>query len=511
MDAQAMMAEDPALLDAAEGLASDGGTASASGLAAAVATAADAIGEQLAGLDDPLLAARAADVRDVAARIGRVLTGDVLDVPAAGSVAIADDLPPSVTAELPPGSLAGIVMERGTRTAHAAILARALGIPAVVGVAGLGVAADLVLGGPTSDALVSLDGETGDVVLAPDAEAQRDFAARHDELEARRRAAAALRGTAGATADGHRVALVANIGRPDEASRALEAGAEGVGLFRTEFVFMGRDGAPTEDEQLEAYRSVLAAFGPDRPVVIRLADIGGDKAIPYLHLPHEENPFLGVRALRLAYGGDRSLLVTQLRAILRAGADAKVVPHVMAPMVATVDDVRLLRSLVEEAVEGLVRDGRPRAEGLEVGIMIEIPAAAVTADRLAPLVDFMSLGTNDLTQYTMAADRTNADVGALQDALHPAVLRLVRSTADAGANAGIVVAVCGESAADPAAALVLVGLGVTELSMDAGALDAVRDVLSRHPLPALRELAAKALDAESAGDVRELVAAFLRH
>jgi phosphocarrier protein FPr len=271
---------------------------------------------------------------------------------------------------------------------------------------------------------------------------------------------------------------------------------------------MSRQTPPTENEQVEAYRRVLEAFGPERPVVIRLADIGGDKAIPYLRLAAEQNPFLGVRAIRLAYANP-DLLLTQLRAIWRAGAAAGVLPHVMAPMVATAADVELLLSLRDQARETLVGKGLPVAERMVTGIMVEVPSAAFLAPELARLIDFFSIGTNDLTQYVLAADRGNAALAGLQDALHPAVLRAVAGVVAGADAAGIPVAVCGELAGDPLGALVLVGLGVDELSADAGSLDGIRAALARATRPQLDELARRALAAPDAEAVRELAAAVL--
>ncbi len=320
---------------------------------------------------------------------------------------------------------------------------------------------------------IALDGESGVVLIDPDEAARAALRDRAQALADRRARAAAARGRPGATADGARVLLVANIGSPDDAARALEVGAEGVGLFRTEFLFMQRQAPPAEDEQVAAYRRAFEAFGPGRPVVVRLADIGGDKGIPYLGLPPEANPFLGVRAIRLAYR-DRDLLGTQLRAIWRAGGLAGVVPHVMAPMVATLEDVDLLDALRDEARAAVLAAGHPCAETMVTGIMVEIPAAALLAPELARRVAFFSIGTNDLTQYLMAADRGNAALARFQDALHPAVLRAIAGVVAGADAAGIPVAVCGELAGDPAGALVLVGLGVDELSADAGSLDEVR-------------------------------------
>ncbi len=501
-EAQAVLAADPTIVDGALARVAAG-----SDPAAAVVDAADEAARMVAGLGDELLAARAADVRDVGARIARALRGETLALPDAPVVAVADDLPPSVTAEIPAALLRGIALAGGSRTAHAVILARGLGIPCVVGCAGLLEAVDgAAAGGATVE--VAVDGESGEVLVDPDVAARAAFAARAAALAARRARAAAARGRPAATADGVRVVLVANIGHPDDAPRALEAGAEGVGLFRTEFLFMRRQTPPTEDEQVAAYRRALEAFGPARPVVIRLADIGGDKGIPYLGLPAEANPFLGVRAIRLAYG-DRELLGTQLRAIWRAGGLAGVRPHVMAPMVATLDDVDLLDELRDEARSAVLAAGRPCAEGIVTGIMVEVPAAALLARELARRVAFFSIGTNDLTQYVMAADRGNATLGRLQDALHPAVLRAVAGVVAGADEAGIPVAVCGELAGDPAGALVLVGLGVDELSADAGSLDDVRGALAAATLDELRALARRALDARDAGEVRAAAGALL--
>jgi phosphoenolpyruvate-protein phosphotransferase len=490
-DAQAMMATDPELLDAALAGVQAGGDPAASVTAAAAAAAAT-----LAALPDELLAARAADVRDVGARIVRIMNGAAMDLPDAPAVAIADDLPPSVAAELPPGLLLGIALEGGSATAHAVILSRGLGIPAVVGARGLVAAA----GGATT---IAMDGETGELVLDPDPAETAEYAGRAAALAARRLAAASLRGRPGATADGERVVLLANIGGPDEAARAIDAGAEGVGLFRTEFLFMKRQSAPTEAEQVEPYRRVFEAFGPERQVVVRLGDIGGDKGLPYLGLAPEANPFLGVRAIRLA-AGSRELLATQLRAIWRAAGRAGVTPSVMAPMVTTLADARLLLDLRDEARAAVAASGEPLPARMETGIMVEVPSAAIMAAELAGLVDFFSIGTNDLTQYTLAADRSNPALAYLQDALHPAVLRLVAAVVAGADGAGIPVAVCGELAGDPLGALVLVGLGVDELSADAGSLDGVRAAIASVTRAQLAELARRALAATDAAAVRLL-------
>ncbi len=491
-EAQALMASDPELLDAAVSLVENGMEP-----AFAVENAAAAASATLAALPDELLAARAADVRDVGARIARILRGQDVALPQVPSIAIAADLPPSIAAEIPPGLLLGVALEGGSVTAHAVILARGLGIPAIVGARGLLDAA----GGAS---MAAVDGAAGEVVLDPDAAETADFAARAAALVESRSAAAALRGRPCATADGERVSLLANIGGPQDAARALEAGAEGVGLFRTEFLFMKRQTAPSEAEQVAAYRAAFEAFGPDRPVVVRLADIGGDKALPFLDLPAEANPFLGVRAIRLAAHGNRELLLTQLRAIWRAAGLAGVTPHVMAAMVSTLADARLFLELRDSARAAVAAAGDPLPDRMVSGVMVEVPSAALLAPELARLVDFFSIGTNDLTQYTLAADRGNPALGDLQDGLHPAVLRLIRSVVAGADEAGIPVAVCGELGGDPLGALVLVGLGVDELSADAGSLDEVRAVLAGVTRAELSDLAACALAATDAETVRAM-------
>ncbi len=491
-EAQAVIACDPQVLDDAVARAAAGQDP-----AAAVESAAAAAAAGMEALTNELLAARGADFRDVGARIARIIRGESLTLPAVPSIAVAEDLPPSVAEEIPEDLLIGVAIQGGSATAHVVILARGRGIPAVVAVPGL-----LQAAGNAST--IAIDGETGEVALDPDVTTRAEFTARARALAGRRRAAAALRGKPGATADGARVALLANIGGPQDSARALEVGAEGVGLFRTEFLFMKRQSAPSEAEQVAAYRTVFEAFGPDRPVVVRLADIGGDKALPFLGLPAEANPFLGVRAIRLADHGSKELLLTQLRAIWRAAGLAGVTPHVMAAMVSTLADARLFLELRDEARAGAAKAGSPLPDRMVAGVMVEVPSAALQAPELARLVDFFSIGTNDLTQYTLAADRGNPALGQLQDALHPAVLRLIRNVVSGADETGIPVAVCGELAGDPLGALVLVGLGVDELSADAGSMDGIRAALAGVTRAQLAELGRAALAATDAATVRAM-------
>ena len=489
LEAQALMAVDPAIVDEAVRLVRGG-----MGPVEAVLAAAEASAEVLAALDDALLAARAGDVRDVAVRVARAVSGASVEVPAAPSIVVALDLPPSLLAEVPPGLLLGVALAGGSPTAHVAILARSLGIPAVV-------AAPELLDDARATSTIAIDGERGEITMDPTAAELRELDDRRATRAARDRAAAALRGLPTATSDGHRIELLANIRSAADTTRALDAGAEGVGLFRTEYLFMRRQSAPTEQEQIGEYRRAMEAFGPKRSVVVRLADIGGDKSIPYLGRPEEPNPFLGVRAIRLAQDS-RELLLTQLRAIWRAAGAAGVTPHAMAPMVATIADARLLLELRDEARRAVVATDASCPERMVTGIMIEVPSAAILAPELARLVDFFSIGTNDLTQYVLAADRGNPSLAGMQDALHPAVLRTISGVVAGADAAGIPVAVCGELAGDPAGALVLVGLGVDGLSAEASSLDGVRAALASVTGGELDELAAAALVATDAETVR---------
>ncbi len=485
LSTQALMIADPALLDVARDLIAAGGTP-----AAAIVSAGESAAATLDALDDELLAARAADVRDVAQRLARVVTGQAAPRLERRSIVVAADLPPSVTAELQPELLAGIALEAGSRTAHAAILARALGVPAVVGVAGL---LDALAAADAQ--CIAIDGESGEVLLAPDESAMRQLEERATLARDRIAREADLAGRPLTTRDGERLMLGANIGRPQEAAAALAAGAEGIGLFRTEFMFMGRDAAPDEATQAAAYAAVLEAFG-ERPVVIRLIDLGGDKDLPYLALAPQPNPFLGVRGLRLAER-DPELILTQLRAILAAGEQTGHQPWIMAPMIADLADVYRLHEFV-----ALAAFGRPATHLPKVGVMIEVPSAVTLADRIAAEVAFMSIGTNDLTQYLLAADRTNPALAARQDPLHPAVLRSIHAVIEAGHAAAIPVAVCGEMAGDPAGALALLGLGIDELSMDPSAFGAVKRAVAGVTRAQAAEAVRAAMQADRVEDSR---------
>lgn len=487
LDAQSLMAADPALHHAAERLIASGADP-----AAAIVQAGEAVAATFEAIGDEILAARGADVRDVVARIARLMTGAAAPRLERRSVVVAVDLPPSVTVELDRALLAGIVLEGGSRTSHAVILSRSLGIPAVVGVGGLREAVADV-------AEMAVDGNAGIVYLDPDAGTSARLATAVEAAQRRVDLDAKFARSALATADGHPVICAANIGEPAEAEAAFAAGAEAIGLFRTEFAFAGRQTAPDEAIQAAAYAEVLRVAA-GREVVIRLADIGGDKPVSYLPLEPEPNPFLGVRAIRLA---DRypDLLPTQLRAILRASLVAGHRASIMAPMVADEEDLDLVLRLVADACAAL-----PDAPVPRVGIMVEVPSAVLLADRLAVRVEFMSIGTNDLTQYLLAADRSNAALAARQDPLHPAVLRAIARVVEAARSVpACEVAVCGEMAGDPAGAQLLIGIGVDELSMEPRAFGAVKRAVGAQTLPDLVALAASSQQLRTAAEVRRAV------
>jgi phosphoenolpyruvate-protein phosphotransferase len=492
-EAQAMMAQDPSLFDAAAAAIRDGHDG-----IAAIRIAAEGVAAQLRALGDELLAARAADVLDVAERIAARLAGvDRTVALHQPSVVVADDIPPSIAASLPRDLLLAMALESGSATSHAAILARAFGIPAVVGASGLLAAATSGSDGG-SERVAVVDGGSGEVVFEPDAATTARLEGRRAAADDAARRALEEASLPAVTRDGVEVTLLANIGTPAEAERAVALGARGVGLFRTEFLFVERTTPPSEEEQVEANRAVVEAFAPG-PVTIRLLDVGGDKPIPWLPIPPEPNPFLGVRALRLA--ADRpEVFVTQLRAALRAAADGGRV-KVMAPMVADAADVALLLDLAERAGTDLLAAGLPHGD-IELGVMLEIPSAVLVAPTFFERISFASLGTNDLLQYTLAADRGNAALERYRDPLHPALLRLIDSAARDASAGGVELSVCGEMAGDPAAALALVGLGVTVLSMAASSLAPVRRAIRGAETATLGDAAQRALGAQSAAEVR---------
>ena len=464
---------------------------------------ADAVTAAAAGWDrveDAYQRARAADLRAVGDQVLAHLTGaspgTTTDADAAPGIVVAGNLAPADVAGLDPSTVAGIATAFGGPTSHAMILARALGLPAVVG------AGASLLAIPDGTQL-ALDGDAGTVTVAPAAETLAAIERRRSALV---RAAADARAAAAASAvtlDGVSVRVEANIAGPQDVRGAVAAGADGVGLLRTEFLFLGAAALPGEDEQAAAYEAVAAALG-GRPLTVRTLDAGADKPLPSLPLAAEANPFLGVRGLRLGLLHPAQLRC-QFRALLRVAATRPL--RVMLPMVSTVDEVRRARELLAEARAALEARGAAVPARLELGIMVEVPSAALVAEHLVPLVDFFSVGTNDLTQYAMAAERGNSDVAVLADPLHPAVLRLIERAAAAAAAAGRPVAVCGEVAGDRLAVPLLVGLGVRELSMSQALIPAAKQAVRATDTRAAGRLAQAALAAESAAAVRRLLAA----
>jgi phosphoenolpyruvate-protein phosphotransferase/dihydroxyacetone kinase phosphotransfer subunit len=458
--------------------------------------AAEAVAAEYRGLDDEYLQARAEDLTGVARQVVAALTGDAAAASlSASGIVVAADLTPADTASLDRELALGVATAAGSPTSHSAILARSLGIPAAVGLG------EALLSVPEGTELL-LDGDVGIVHLEPAeklaAEYQRRAAAREQAARSARAAAA----EPALTRDGRRIEVVANIGSPNDVPAAIENGAEGVGLLRTEFLFLERDSMPSEDEQYAVYKSVAEGL-EGRPLILRTLDVGADKPLPYLPLEQEANPFLGVRGIRLALE-QPDLLETQLRAVLRTAAQYPL--KVMFPMVATLEEFRQAKSMVAEARTALDQKGEPIPEELEVGVMIEVPAAALAAEQFAPEVDFFSLGTNDLVQYTMAAERGNASVAGLADGLHPSVLRLIRIVAQAADANGKWAGVCGELASDPVAVPALVGLGIAELSANAPAIPAVKQAVRGVDTEAARDLAERALELSSAAEVRSLFA-----
>ena len=486
-DAHLMLLDDAALLGPARSSVFEAGRGAAEAWQVAGGNAADAF----RALDDPYLRERAVDVEDVARRVLRHLVGEAPEAaPREPGIVVADELTPGQAAGLDRALVRGIATARGGATSHAAILARALAIPAVVG---LGEALLAVAEGTP----LVLDGEAGTVDVDPGPAAIAEHEAQRVAAEERSRSARARAHEPARTRDGRRIEVFANVGGPAEVAPALERGAEGVGLLRTEFLFLDRQTPPGEEEQLEAYREIAGALG-GRPLVLRTLDAGADKPLAFLTQAPEANPFLGRRGLRLSLV-QPELLRTQLRAVLRIAAEHPV--KVMFPMVSTPAELRAARALLEETRAEV--GGR---HDLEVGVMVEVPAAALAAERFAREVDFFSIGTNDLTQYTMAAERGNAELAGLIAGPVPAVLRLVREVTVAAEVHGRWVGVCGELAGEPAAAIVLAGLGVSELSMAGGRIPEVKEALRGIDLATARRLAERALQLESADDVRALVA-----
>ena len=454
--------------------------------------------DMFASMGDELMQQRATDMRDIKVRMQRTLMGlesvDVSLLPK-GSILVAKDLTPSMTAGINPENVSGIVTELGGKTSHSAILARALEIPAVVAVNGL---MDAVKDGDS----VVLDGSTGEVFVNPEASVEKEYEEKRSQFLKDKKELEKYIGQPSVTKDGVQVEIVANIGKPEDVDKVLQYDGEGVGLFRTEFLFMDRTAMPTEEEQFEAYKKVAETLD-GKPVIIRTLDIGGDKALPYLGLPTEENPFLGFRAVRFCLQRKEDIYKPQLRALLRASAFGKV--RIMVPLVTCVDELRAVKAIIEELKQELDAEGIAYDKDIQVGVMMETAAASLIADILAKEADFFSIGTNDLTGYTMAADRGNPDVAYLYSAYNPAVLRSIRNIISAANKEDIMAGMCGEAASDPLLVPVLLGFGLNEFSVSATAILATRKVMSLWTMDECKALVDEVMQLETEAEVKALL------
>lgn len=457
--------------------------------------------DMFASMDDELMQQRATDMRDIKTRMQKVLLGvasvDISALPA-GSILVAVDLTPSMTAGINPDNVAGIVTELGGKTSHSAILARALEIPAVVAVS------DFLSQVKDGDTVV-LDGSEGVVYVNPDQAVVDEYTKKREKFLKEKKELEQYIGKPTVTKDGVHIELVANIGKPEDVEKVLQYDGEGVGLFRTEFLFMDRTSMPTEDEQFEAYKKVAEAL-QGKPVIIRTLDIGGDKEIPYMGLKKDENPFLGYRAIRFCLDRKEDVYKPQLRALLRASAFGNI--KIMIPLVTCIDEYREAKALIEELKAELDAKGVAYNKEIQVGIMVETAAASLIADIFAKEVDFFSIGTNDLTQYTMSVDRGNDKVSYLYSTFNPAVLRSIKRIITCAREAGIMVGMCGEAASDPMMIPLLLAFGLNEFSMSASAILQSRKLITGYSTEELQAVAEKALSFATTKEVEDYMRSF---
>ena len=495
-DAHLMVLSDPELI----GQVKDSITSNKVNAESALKEVTDMFISIFAGMEDnPYMQERAADIRDVSKRVLAHLLGVKIPSPATIKdevIIVAADLTPSDTAQLNRQYVKAFVTDIGGRTSHSAIMARSLEIPAIVGtkeVTSIAKDGDIII----------VDGLSGDVFLNPSEEVVAEYRAKAEAFAAQQAEWEKLKDSKTYTKDGHQVELAANIGTPKDLEGVVNNGAEGVGLYRTEFLYMDSHDMPTEEDQFEAYKAVLEGMN-GKPVVVRTMDIGGDKELPYLPLPHEMNPFLGYRAIRISLN-EPEMFRTQLRALLRASVYGKL--RIMFPMIATLNDFRGAKALLEEEKAKLIAEGVAVSDDIQVGIMIEIPAAAVLAHQFAKEVDFFSIGTNDLIQYTMAADRMNERVSYLYQPYNPSILTLIKHVIDSAHKEGKWAGMCGEMAGDQTAVPLLVGLGLDEFSMSASSVLKTRSLISKLTLSDMQALAAKAInECATVEEVEALVA-----
>ena len=482
-DAHLMVLSDPELI----GQVKDSITSNKVNAESALKEVTDMFISIFAGMEDnPYMQERAADIRDVSKRVLAHLLGVKIPSPATIKdevIIVAADLTPSDTAQLNRQYVKAFVTDIGGRTSHSAIMARSLEIPAIVGtkeVTSIAKDGDIII----------VDGLSGDVFLNPSEEVVAEYRAKAEAFAAQQAEWEKLKDSKTYTKDGHQVELAANIGTPKDLEGVVNNGAEGVGLYRTEFLYMDSHEMPTEEDQFEAYKAVLEGMN-GKPVVVRTMDIGGDKELPYLPLPHEMNPFLGYRAIRISLN-EPEMFRTQLRALLRASVFGKL--RIMFPMIATLNDFRGAKALLEEEKAKLIAEGVAVSDDIQVGIMIEIPAAAVLAHQFAKEVDFFSIGTNDLIQYTMAADRMNERVSYLYQPYNPSILTLIKHVIDSAHKEGKWAGMCGEMAGDQTAVPLLVGLGLDEFSMSASSVLKTRSLIAKLTLSDMQALADKAIN-----------------
>lgn len=497
MSGHVTLAQDPELTGAIEA-SIDGGTCAEQ----ALVETSTMFENMFLSMDDEVFRLRAADIADIRTGILAELLGrEVVDLSVlpAGTIIVVHDLTPSMTATIDKANVAGIVTETGGRTSHSAIIARALEIPAVLSVSN---ACGALHNGMTA----IVDGSMGVVIGEPDEETLADYTERAEQFAAEKRALEAFRGKPSVTADGITKVLACNIGSPDDVNGALDHDAEAIGLFRSEFLFMDAKELPSEEEQFEAYRKVAVAM-KGAPVIIRTLDVGGDKEIPYMNLQKEENPFMGYRAIRYCLDNPDEYKV-QLRALLRASAFGDIM--IMVPLVTCVEEIRAVKKLVEECKAELREEGRTFNDNIQVGIMMETAAAANIPDLLAKESAFFSIGTNDLTGYTMASDRGNDRVAYLYSWYYPAVLRAIKNIIEAGVRAGIMVGMCGEAAADPLLTPLLIAWGMEEFSTSAPSILRTRKAISQWTKAEADELAAKVLELSTAEEVKALLEANAR-
>ena len=449
-----------------------------------------------ASMDDELMQQRATDMLDIKTRLIKKILGientDLSKLPY-GSILVAKDLTPSMTAGLNPDNVLGIVTQFGGKTSHSAILARALEIPAVVGLSNL--PEDI-----SDDTNILLDGESGEVIILPTDAQKKDYEDKKKKYDANKELLKKYRELPSISKDGKKVEIAGNIGSPDDAKKVIENGGEGIGLFRTEFLFMDRDCIPTEEEQFESYKEVAVAM-EGKPVIIRTLDIGGDKEIPYMGIVQDENPFLGYRAIRLCLDRKDDIYIPQLRALLRASAFGNI--KIMLPLITSMDEIREAKALINDIKKELDEKNIAYNKNIEVGIMVETAAASLLADIFAKEVDFFSIGTNDLIQYTMSVDRGNVKIAGLYSPFSPAVLRSINRIITEGKKAGIMVGMCGEAAADPLLIPALLAWGMDEFSMSASSILKSRQIISGCDSKDLKAKVDKVLEMSTESEIKE--------